>query len=53
MGHLLRALRACPPNDSCDGFRLMENPFLLKLCPRIVFHPDNVGLVPGLYLPLD
>lgn len=53
MEHLLRSLRACAPNDNRDGFRLTENPFFLKLCPRMVFHPDSVGLVPGMYLPLD
>lgn len=36
-----------------DSYRLCENPFFLKLCPRIVFEPDNIGLVPGMYLPLD
>src|SRR5690606_35783714 len=30
-----------------------DNPFFLKLCPRLVFNPDDVGLVPGMYLPLD
>jgi hypothetical protein len=36
-----------------DGFRMMENPFFLKLCPRLVFNPDDAQLVPGMYLPLD
>lgn len=31
----------------------MLNPFFLKLCSRLVFNPDDVGLVPGMYLPLD
>lgn len=53
MDKLLELLEACAPNSSRDGFRLNENPFFLKLCPRIVFQPDNVGLIPGMYLPLD
>lgn len=53
MNKLLEILHLCAPNDHRDGFRLNENPFFLKLCPRIVFQPDDVGLVPGMYLPLD
>ena len=41
------------PDASLDGFRLKENPFFLKLCPRIVFDPDDAGLVRGMYLPLE
>lgn len=53
MDALLAAIQACPANSVHDGFRLTENPFFLKLCPRLVFNPDDVGLVPGMYLPLD
>lgn len=53
MEKLLATLKACTANADRDGFRLIENPFFLKLCPRIVFNPDDVGLVPGMYLPLD
>ena len=53
MDTLLAAIQACPANTSHDGFRLTENPFFLKLCPRLVFNPDDIGLVPGMYLPLD
>jgi hypothetical protein len=53
MDALLGALRACASNTDIGGFRLTENPFFLKLCPRLVFNPDDVGLVPGMYLPLD
>jgi hypothetical protein len=31
----------------------MENPFFLKICPRIVFNPDDKGLTHGMYIPLD
>lgn len=53
MDTLLAKIGACPANDSPDGFRLIENPFFLKLCPRLIFNPDDIGLVPGMYLPLD
>jgi hypothetical protein len=53
MDLLLQELRKCVGNDTADGYRLCENPFFLKLCPRITFDPDNVALVKGMYLPLD
>jgi hypothetical protein len=53
MDALLAAIQGCPANAAHDGFRLTENPFFLKLCPRLVFNPDDIGLVPGMYLPLD
>jgi hypothetical protein len=53
MDAVLLELKKCKGNDQADGFRLSENPFFLKMCPRIVFDPDNVGLVKGMYLPLE
>lgn len=53
MDGVLDALKACAPNTGIGGFRLTENPFFLKLCSRLIFNPDDVGLVPGMYLPLD
>jgi hypothetical protein len=35
------------------GFRLHDSPFFLKLCPRLVFNPDDVSLTPGMYFPLE
>lgn len=52
MDVLFSALKACPADTALEGFRLTENPFFLKLCPRLVFNPDDIGLVPGMYLPL-
>lgn len=46
-------LRKCSTNTEADGFRFSENPFFLKICPRLVFNPDDVALVKGMYLPLD
>lgn len=52
MDGLLSILSAAGSNSEADGYRLNENPFFLKVCPRIVFNPDNVGLSTGMYLPL-
>lgn len=53
----MRALRSeltkCIVGPAKDEFRLSDNPFFLKLCPRIVFNPDDASLVPGMYIPLD
>lgn len=53
MDSVITELQKLPSNTQVDGFRLNENPFFLKICPRIVFKPDNIGLVKGMYLPLD
>ena len=53
MKAVLVELKKCQTNTQADGYRLSENPFFLKICPRIVFDPDNVGLIKGMYLPLD
>ena len=52
MGSILSALEGCTELAGADDFRLTTNPCFLKFCPRIVFNPDNAGLVPGMYLPL-
>lgn len=41
------------PDPSRSGFRLNQCPFFLKLCARLHFDPDQSGLFPGMYLPLD
>jgi hypothetical protein len=53
MDHVLSEIRKCLPDADREGFRLNENPFFLKFCPRIQFNPDSIGLVHGMYLPLD
>lgn len=53
MEQMLKTLSEIKSNEEADGFRLTENPFFLKICPRITFNPDNIGLVKGMYLPLD
>lgn len=49
----LEQLRACPPNGECESYRLLDNPFFLKFCPRVDFEPADTGLVKGMYLPLE
>jgi len=53
MDKVLAELKKCDSNDICHGFRLNDNPFFLKLCYRTVFEPDNIGLFPGMYIPID
>ncbi len=53
MNQVLVELRKCQTNTKVDGYRLSENPFFLKFCSRLVFNPDNVGLIKGMYLPLE
>jgi hypothetical protein len=45
-------LGKCDPDGTLDGFRFSDVPFFIKLCPRTVFDPDNVGLIKGMYFPL-
>lgn len=52
MDALLAHLNSAASTAEADGFRLSENPFFLKICPRLIFNPDNVGLSTGMYLPL-
>jgi hypothetical protein len=53
MDALLAVLAKCAPDGAPEGFRLCSNPFFLKFCSRVVFSPDDKGLFPGIYLPLD
>ncbi len=53
MDEALKGLRASNSSAGLADFRLNENPFFLKFCPRIQFDPDSSGLVKGMYLPLD
>ena len=34
-------------------YRLTYNPFFIKLCPRIVFDPNDIKLTPGMYFNID
>lgn len=53
MDQLLEKLQAAPLPSVRDGYRLNENPFFLKLCPRIELNPDEVKLATGMYFSRD
>ena len=53
MDEVVQLMSSVAVDTSIDGFRLNDNPFFLKLCPRLIFNPDEVAAVPGMYLPLD
>jgi hypothetical protein len=52
MDELLEALSLEPHDPTAASFRLHSNPFFLKLCPRLIFNPDDKGLAKGMYFPL-
>ena len=52
MDTITSELNKVQSNVEADGFRLSENPFFLKICSRIDFEPNNVGLIKGMYLPI-
>ena len=53
MQAILDELKKYSQCNEKGGFRLNTNPFFLKLCSRMVFNPDDAGLIPGMYIPLD
>jgi hypothetical protein len=53
MTTILEDLKKRPRNNMRSGFRMMDNPFFIKLCPRVIFDPDDTSLIRGMYLPLD
>jgi hypothetical protein len=53
MDNLRIELDKVPPDLTPRSFRLNENPFFLKLCPKVVFNPDDKGLFLGMYLPVE
>ncbi len=53
MDSILAHLNSIKSISSIDDYRINENPFFIKICPRIDFDPDNIGLSTGIYLPID
>jgi hypothetical protein len=53
MDSLLNHTQSAGEPTNRHGFRLHDNPFYLKLCPRLIFNPDDVGLTPGMYFSLE
>ena len=53
MEDILKQLQATPSPKNRHEYRLETNPFFIKLCPRIVLKPDDIGLTSGMYFSLD
>jgi len=53
MDAIIQSLKSTNGNGVIDDYRFNENPFFIKICPRLEFDPDNVGLSTGMYIPLD
>lgn len=53
MDDLLAELTKVPPDNDPDGYRFTHNPFMLKFCSHMDFDPDDKGLFPGMYVPLE
>lgn len=49
----LATLSGIKNESTPDSFRFHDNPFFLKICPRFNFNPDDKGLYPGMYFPLE
>ncbi len=49
MDALLAELTKCAADGAPEGYRLCNNPFFLKFCPRVVFNPNDEGLFKGIY----
>ncbi len=52
MEAMLVELAKVPSAGHRNEFRLNDNPFYLKFCPRLQFDPYGTGLTSGMYLPL-
>jgi len=53
MDAIMKEFGTVSPADGRDGYRLLNNPFFIKICPRIVLKPDEADLTPGMYFSLD
>lgn len=53
MDILAEQLKIATPPSNRDGYRFDENPFFLKLCPRIILDPDSIALTTGMYFSRD
>ncbi len=53
MDSIMEILKTKLGTGNIQDYRINNIPFYIKICPRIEFHPDNVGLSSGMYLPID
>ncbi len=53
MDSFLKILKTISGSEKINDYRINNAPFYIKICPRIEFQPDNVGLSSGMYIPLE
>lgn len=53
MDRLMQKIRSSHNSNDPKDFRFTDNPFFLKICPRIHFDPDEEAMIKGMYLPID
>lgn len=53
MDSIIKSLESTDSNSYINDFRFSMNPFFIKMCPRLEFDPDYVGLSTGMYVPID
>jgi hypothetical protein len=53
MDSIMSSVKSLANSGDIKDFRISSNPFFIKICPRIEFDPDNVGLSSGMYIPFE
>ena len=53
MDSIYKLIKSKKGSEIAKDYRISENPFFVKICPRLEFDPDNIGLSSGMYIPLD
>jgi len=53
MDSIIASINSIANSSHIHDFRISSNPFFIKICRRIEFDPDNVGLSSGMYMPLE
>ncbi|RUM02044.1 hypothetical protein [Rhizobium anhuiense] len=51
MDKMAAELEKIVDDQGADSFRLHNDPFYMKFCPKIAFNPDDRGLFNGMYIP--
>jgi hypothetical protein len=53
MESIFNSIKSTKSNGQFKDYRINENPFFIKICSRLEFDPDNIGLSSGMYIPID
>jgi len=53
MDSISELISSCKTEKTVNDYRVNQNPFFIKFCPRFDFDPDYVGLSKGMYIPLE